>query len=280
MTSCVSYDILASRKLVRPVALPTTRSLDQESAAMADIELFSAVEDRKFSKQVSRQLLQAIVDGHYEPGGSLPSERDLSAAFDTSRVVIREALSSLSAKGLISVRQGRSTTINPVNEWNTLDPEVLLLLYGDDVFPRLVEMRRIVEPGLAALAAERATARELDSLREVAELPEDDDIERHVDIDTEFHLRIAEAAHNPVLLVTISAVNPLLRESRRRTFVVAGELPKARAWHKRIMEAIEKKDPDEARGVMAAHLDQVDDALSRYIGAEVDHQSASGNEDG
>jgi DNA-binding FadR family transcriptional regulator len=231
---------------------------------MPDTPQFRGVYSDKLTEQVSRQLLEAIVAGHYAPGDRLPSERNLAQVFNTSRVVVREALSSLVAKGIVDVRQGQGTTVNPVDEWNTLDPDVLILVHGDNVSEALVEVRRIVEPELAALAAERITPDELEKLRAVSELPEDDTVEQHVERDTHFHLCIAQATHNPVLLIMISSITQLLRESRRRTFAVPGELAKARTWHHAIFAAIEEGNPDAARDAMAAHLEQVKNALKRY----------------
>ena len=224
---------------------------------------FQSLQSEKFSEQISRQLLQKIVEGHYKPGDRLPAERDLATIFSVSRVVVRESISSLEAKGIINVRQGRGTTVNPVDEWNTLDPQVLLLLHGDEIFDQLMETRQIIEPDLAALAAERITAEELELLRAISDLPEDDSVEEHVERDMSFHLQIAKATHNPVLLMVLSSTADLLREGRRRIFIVPGELAKARMWHHAIYSAIEKRDPQAAREAMAAHMEQVRIGLAR-----------------
>jgi len=225
---------------------------------------FQSVQSAKFSDQISRQLLETIVSGHYQPGDLLPPERDLAAMFEVSRVVVREALSSLTAKGILSVRQGKGTTVNPADAWNTFDPDVLLLLYGDHLFEKLIEMRRIFEPELAALAASDITPKQLEELREISDLPDSDTIEQHVDRDTAFHILIAQATQNPVLVVVLTSISDLLRESRRRTFQVPGELAKARHWHHTIFAAIEAHDPAAAREAMAAHMGQVKGGLDAY----------------
>jgi DNA-binding FadR family transcriptional regulator len=85
-----------------------------------------------------------------------------------------------------------------------------------------------------------------------------------VERDTNFHLQIAMAAENSVLMIMLSAVGELLRESRRRTFVVPGELARARSWHHTIFEAIGRGDGEAARQAMAAHMGQVEGALQEY----------------
>jgi GntR family transcriptional repressor for pyruvate dehydrogenase complex len=218
---------------------------------------FQSLRSSKYSEQISHQLLQRIVDGHFKPGERLPPERDLASIFNVSRVVVRESIGSLEAMGIVDVRQGRGTTVNPVDEWNTLDSQVLLLLHGDEVFSQLMETRQIIEPDMAALAAKRILDDELEALRLCSELPEDDSVEEHVERDMNFHLMIAKATHNPVLLMVLSSTSELLREGRRRIFNVPGELARARQWHHAIYEAIASRDADAAREAMAAHMEQV-----------------------
>lgn len=224
---------------------------------------FQSLQSEKLGEQISRQLLENITSGIYQAGDRLPPERELAAIFDVSRVVVREALGSLQAWGIISVRHGRGATVNPVDEWNTLDPQVLLLLHSDEAIHQLMETRRIIEPEMAALAAERITNAELEVLRAHKDLPETDTMEEHTERDINFHLQIAKATHNPVLLMVLTSTSDLLREGRRRIFTVSGELAKARYWHQAIFDAIERRDPEAARAAMANHTEQVRQGLLR-----------------
>jgi DNA-binding FadR family transcriptional regulator len=225
---------------------------------------FQIVRSEKFSQQISRQLLEAIVSGRYPPGAQLPSERELTEMFKASRIAVREALSSLVARGIANVAQGRGTTVNPMEQWNALDPQVLMLMKGEEAFDQLAVMRRIIEPELAALAAERITPESLETLRGLSDLPEGDTSEQHVLRDTEFHLEIARSTQNAVLLVVLLSVDELLRDSRRRTFSVPGEMEKARKWHRLIFAAIESHDPERARKTMRDHVEQVRVALNAF----------------
>jgi len=225
---------------------------------------FQIVRSEKFRKQISRQLLEAIVSGRYQPGDQLPSERELTEMFKASRIAVREALDALVAKGIVSVAHGRRTTVNPMEQWNALDPEVLMLMKGEEAFDQLYVMRRIIEPELAALAAKKITPDALETLRGLSDLPLDDTSEQHVERDTKFHLEIARATQNTVLLVVLLSVDELLRETRRRTFSVPGELEKAREWHHMIFNAIEKRDPTAARRAMRDHMEQVRFGLEAF----------------
>lgn len=226
---------------------------------------FKVVQSEKLSEQIGTQVLNSIISGHYKSGDLLPPERNLAEAFGVSRVVVREAIGSLSAKGILSVRQGKGTTVNARREWNTLDPDVMLLLHKDFLFEKLIEMRLIIEPELAALAAVNINEETLDELREFSDLPDDDTIEEHVFRDNMFHLTIARATGNPVLLTVLSSVSELLKESRRITFLADGEMPKARHWHNEIYKAIKARDPDAAREAMINHIQQVRKGLQRVM---------------
>lgn len=225
---------------------------------------FQVVQNIKLVDQISLQLVDAIFSGRYKTGDRLPPERDLAVMFQTSRMVVREALGSLIAKGMLSTRQGSGTTINSIEQWNTLDPAILLLRDGDNTIDQLQEVRRILEPELCALAAERITPEELENLRSFSDLPLTDTIEQHVERDTNFHVVIAMATKNTVLQIVMSSISDILRESRRRSFQVPGELAAAREWHKVIFTAIENHDVAGARQAMKEHMSQVRRSLDGY----------------
>lgn len=235
-----------------------------ETGTTSERPPFQSVQSAKLSTQISRQLLATIAAGRYKAGEMLPPERDLATMFGVSRVVVREALTALVAKSIVSVRQGRGTTVNPISEWNTLDPDVLLMLHGDQILSQLGAIRRLLEPEIAALAAKNITPQQLEDLRALSDLPETDTVEQHVVRDTTFHLMIAKASHNQVLPILLMSVSELLNEGRRRGFQVDGGVMKAREWHLRIFEAIESRDADRARQMMSNHLDQVEAGLEQY----------------
>jgi GntR family transcriptional regulator, transcriptional repressor for pyruvate dehydrogenase complex len=220
-----------------------------------------AVNPSRLSDQISQQLLEKIVSKEYLAGTLLPSERELSEMTHASRIAVREGIGSLVAKGIVSVRHGRGTTVNPIEEWNTLDPQVLMLLHGRGAIIQLMEFRRIIEPEMAALAAERITPEEIEQLTSLSELPDDDTVEEHARRDIRFHLFITKVTRNNVMLMVMTSLSELTYENRRQAFVIDGELAKARQWHKRIMEAIVEGDPISARHSMRDHIQQAGDAL-------------------
>jgi DNA-binding FadR family transcriptional regulator len=125
--------------------------------------------------------------------------------------------------------------------------------------PHLSELRLILEPGIAALAAERVKREDLQALREAVAVMEraQKDPEAYIEADLDFHLALAEAAANPLILSLIDSIVGLLREQRIKIFNVEGGPQRGQFHHKRILEAMERGDAEQARSAMRAHLEQV-----------------------
>jgi DNA-binding FadR family transcriptional regulator len=123
----------------------------------------------------------------------------------------------------------------------------------------LVEVREILEPGIAALAAIRADDQDLTAMRDALAVMDQAgrDTDAFIEADLDFHLALAEAAGNPIVLSLIDSIVGLLREQRLRIFSIGGGPERGQCHHKRILDAIERHDPNEARAAMQAHLSQV-----------------------
>jgi DNA-binding FadR family transcriptional regulator len=122
-----------------------------------------------------------------------------------------------------------------------------------------VEVREILEPEIAALAAARAEPQHVSMMRDAVEVMDDSghDVDAFIEADLDFHLALAEAAANPLILSLIDSIVGLLREQRTRTFYVDGGPQRGQYHHKRILKAVEARDPEAARSAMRAHLKQV-----------------------
>src|SRR5579864_7776077 len=125
----------------------------------------------------------------------------------------------------------------------------------------LAEVRAILEPEIAALAATRIQEPELATMREAVSVMDGagQDPEAYIEADLDFHLALAEGAANPLILSLLDSIVGLLREQRLRIFRVAGGPERGQIHHKRILDAIERRDPEKAREAMRAHLEQVRD---------------------
>jgi DNA-binding FadR family transcriptional regulator len=206
------------------------------------------------SEQVLKQLRAAIVSS--DAGARLPSEPELATSFGVSKSVIREAVKVLASQGLVTVRQGSGTTVNDRASWNVFDPDVLLATRRYTTLADLIEARRLVEPDLARLAAERAGPTEKARIAEMLK-SERAPVDEHAATDVEFHRRIAQAAGNPILVILLDSIGILLSEHRRELYGIPGSVERALSFHRQVYDAIEAGDPAAAAAAMHAHLDQV-----------------------
>jgi GntR family galactonate operon transcriptional repressor len=218
------------------------------------------VKQRTLHSQVVQHLGLSIVREDSPSGEVLPDEAALCAQLGVSRTVLREAIKVLAAKGLVDPRPRTGTRVRPRHEWNLLDPEVLQWRYEagpDERFLRqLMELRLIVEPPAAGMAAARATSQELDDIemwfRRMEETLEDNP--SFIDADLAFHAAILAASRNE-LLQQMGRTNGLaLRVSRLVTGTVPGGFAVAMPMHQRIFEAIRDRDAQAAESGMRALL--------------------------
>jgi DNA-binding FadR family transcriptional regulator len=202
---------------------------------------------------VRAELLAAILSGGY--ADRIPREEDLADAFGVSRGTARSAVQHLQAHDIVAVTHGRpGAAVRPPREWSLFDPSLLETVLdarnGKAVLAEVLECRLLVAPAAAALAAERATAAELDDLaarlERAAEAPARIGIRTSPELD--FHRGVIEASHNRFLArVAISL----------ETALAARLKPPAdlRDRQRRILDALTAHDPDAARDAMRAHLD-------------------------
>jgi DNA-binding FadR family transcriptional regulator len=219
-------------------------------------------------------LGQAIVGGRYRPGDVLPKESELIAEFGVSRTSVREAMKVLAAKGLVETRQRVGTRVRAREMWSAFDSDLLVWNYaqgqGADVMRDLIELRQILEPSAAKLAAVRASVADLRSM-ERAHADMAGSIERAADYaasDVRFHMAVYAASHNELL----QRFGQLVAESMRLSFELqqqahddaAPDLAQDAASHYAVLTAIRRGDPADATDRM---LDVVLDGKAALIDA-------------
>ncbi|ARQ74814.1 MULTISPECIES: FadR/GntR family transcriptional regulator [Pseudomonas] len=219
--------------------------------------------DRKsMHTRIVQELGLQIVSGRFKPDDKLPAEALLCAEYAVSRPVLREATRVLVAKGLVYSRPRVGTVVKPRREWHMLDPDVLHWLLQaspqNEFFGLLTTVRSIIEPAVAALAAQHATAEDVASIHEAYQRMESaSSPEELLQPDLDFHSRIADATHNDLLANLCNMLSLALREamkhSNRRPNLHELALPR----HKAILTAIESRD---ALGARQATLVQLEDA--------------------
>jgi GntR family transcriptional repressor for pyruvate dehydrogenase complex len=217
-------------------------------------------------QEIVEQIQQQILSGALNPGDQIPAERDLAERFGVSRTAVREAIKSLTEKGLIEVFVGRGTFVTNLSPDRVVESMTLLLRNEPHNVASLQEARELLEVPTARLAAMRRTDAHVARLRAIsAELEEENSISaRLVDGDTEFHVEVARATGNPVLVLLSQTIVALLRTERlyRDDFDTTRLLPSALADHRDIVAAIADGDPDRAAQAMSDHLARVAIPLS------------------
>jgi GntR family transcriptional repressor for pyruvate dehydrogenase complex len=222
--------------------------------------MYKIVRSSRLYEQIVQQVEESIHKGAMKAGDQLPPERELAQQFGVSRTAVREAVKALREKGLVEAYPGRGTFITDGTSYSMRQSLDRMLKAGQaDGSGLLVEVREILEPEIAAMAATRADAEDLASMREQVAIMDQarKDPDAFIEADLDFHLALAEAAANPIILSLIDSIVGLLREQRMGIFQVEGGPERGQYHHKRILEAIVHKDPAGAREAMKAHLRQV-----------------------
>src|SRR5580693_1753161 len=222
--------------------------------------MYKIIRASRLYEQIVQQVEESIHKGAIKPGDQLPPERELAQQFGVSRTAVREAVKALREKGLVEAYPGRGTFItesSPYSMRQSLDRMLKIGQPEGSAF--LAEVREILEPEIAALAATRFDAEDLASMREQVAVMDTarKDPDAFIEADLDFHLALAEAAANPLILSLIDSIVGLLREQRMRIFHVDGGPERGQYHHKRILEAVEHRDSQGARDAMRAHLRQV-----------------------
>jgi len=210
------------------------------------------------STAITAQLRDMVLNGELQPGAQLPGHRELARMFGVSVTSVREAISALVSAGVLEAQQGRGTF---VTAGLYPDPGSSAWI-GQPVDgaeqQELLEARDVLECALARLAARRATSEQIDALRRNVE-----DMRQHaqslalyLEADVSFHMTLAAAAHNRVLLRSTYAIRSLLRHelerSLERELKEEGAIQKGLEYHELLVDAIAARDPDGAERLASA----------------------------
>jgi GntR family transcriptional regulator, transcriptional repressor for pyruvate dehydrogenase complex len=246
--------------------------------------MYKIVRTSRLYEQIVQQVQESIHKSALKPGDQLPPERELAQQFGVSRTAVREAVKALREKGLVEAYPGRGTFITDGTSYTIGQSLDRMMKIGQpEGSAYLAEVRETLEPEIAALAARRADEEDLASMRELISVMDSarKDPEAFIEADLDFHLALAEAAANPLILSLIDSIVGLLREQRMRIFHVEGGPERGQYHHKRILEAIEHRDPLGAREAMKAHMRQVREDSQHAPGkreAELTSPTASSGE--
>ena len=222
--------------------------------------MYKVVRTSRLYEQIVQQIEKSIQKGTLKPGDQLPAERELALKFGVSRTAVREAVRTLHEKGLVEAYSGRGTFItNTTSRAGRKPIDVTMRIDQPDGLMHLAELRQILEPEIAARAATRMDDQQLTLMREAFDVMNGamTDADSYIEADLDFHLALAEAAGNPMILSLLDLIIGQLREQRRKIFSVHGGPERGQHHHARILEAIANKDAMAARAAMLDHLQQI-----------------------
>jgi GntR family transcriptional repressor for pyruvate dehydrogenase complex len=221
---------------------------------------FTAVRRTRVFEGVAQQIQQLIVDGGLKPGARLPPERELASRLAVSRSSVRDAIRILELAGLVVPRQGEGTVVADLSPENVAAPISSILVRKRELIAELIDVRKMIEPVLAARAAERATPEDIARLEEILERQRAKAKrgESTVGEDSEFHYNIALAAKNKVVRSVIDVLMQLLKETRARTLQLPGRPRRSLEGHRRVLAAIRRHDPAAAERALRRHLEEIE----------------------
>ena len=221
------------------------------------------LQGRRLHQNIVNQLQARIRQGALQHGARLPSERVLAEQFGVGRSSVREAIRFLELQGLVETRHGSGSFVNT----QSLDAVTALMVLAQgggvsDELQDIFEMRHLLEPQIAGLAAQRATPEDVGRLTAILEEQHRQILEGEtgVDADTEFHFALAAATHNNPLLKVVNAVEDVLRRSRDRYLQRPGRPERSMQSHHQILEMVRNGDDAGARRAMDHHLTSVEPA--------------------
>jgi GntR family transcriptional repressor for pyruvate dehydrogenase complex len=239
--------------------------------------MFKSVNEKEitFSKKVVEHIKDLIITEQLHPGDKLPPERELAEMMNVSRPTIREAFKILSAMGFLKIRHGHGVFV--ADHRVRLDNLASFLFLQTDTIHELFEVRKMIETETAAWAAQRGTTEFLERISEKTkeiyrrvvlnnEFTDKETRENFLsESDQEFHLMVAEAAGNEVIMRIMNNLIDLLRESRMQSMKIPGRLVQSLKEHIHIAEALVDRNSELARTSMFTHLSSVEKDLIQEL---------------
>jgi GntR family transcriptional regulator, transcriptional repressor for pyruvate dehydrogenase complex len=214
-------------------------------------------------EDIVTQILQLMSDGNLTGGSRLPSERELASQLGVSRPSVREAMRQLELMGVIESRQGSGAFVKAVSDEDLVQPLALLLRGRKHLLRDILETRKVIEPHLARLAAEKASAADVADLEGLIQQQQTKvgGGRLAIEEDTAFHHMLAQASGNRVLLLLVESCMDLLRESRKLNLQSPERARRSVEGHADLLRAIKRHDPDGAFSAMVRHLDGIEAAI-------------------
>lgn len=269
-------DAAARAEAARPTE-PTEPAPDRDAgasdlpgAALAGAMRLDPVSRTSLTESVAERIEEWILTSEQRAGARLPSERELARRFAVSRIVVREALGRLEARGLIDVKAGVGTFVAEPQAAAVSQSLSIYLSRSELGLEHLFDVRLALEPAMAAAAARSADEESLAAMFATVDLTdgivrdlrkEPEALESYAWADLEFHQLLAQASDNPLFDVLLAPLIDRLLDVRRSGALLPGAAARANAGHRKVLAAVAARDPERAAAEMRAHLLYVKELL-------------------
>ena len=229
--------------------------------------MFPKIARGTLADQVTQRLLDYIESQPLKPGDLLPSETSLAASFGVSRPVVREALKNLEGQRVIEIINGKGALVRPI------DSDALRMFFQRAMqmehatILELMEIRKGLEVQAAMLAAQRRDEKDMQAIREAVQAMRDHmhELETYTRLDVEFHLRIATASHNSMMVYLIDLIRDALRNTISAGLQSRGsdlQLETIQRTHETLVNKIEKGEVEASMQAMSLHFDEAISAMN------------------
>ena len=231
----------------------------ETSVPRAEVDI-SPIKSTRIYEEIIRQVKGMIAEGRLKSGDQLPPERELAEKFLVSRASVREALRALESLGLVAIRPGEGTFVREISVETLVEPLALVMLSQREAVGELFEARRLLEPALARLAATRATPEEIGEMERILDEQAKEIASGRTGLlqDAHFHAAIGAAAHNRAITRLAHGIMDLLTQSREESLSTPGRPERSHQSHRRILQAITRRDARGAEQAMLEHLETVE----------------------
>lgn len=232
--------------------------------------MFNTIRSNKASDLIVSQIRRQILTGNLTPGDRLPAERTLMEQFNVSKQTLREALRVLEFLGLVEIKKGATggACIAEIESQTALDILANFLYFKNLSIQNLAEVRKIIEPHAAAVAAETMTKEEIGELKRLIDMSKEQYAsgnvqEAHFNNELDFHCLIANSTKNPLLMLIVEFIESLMSDQKTTIKLDRPFLASVIEAHERIYDAIFTRDAERARQEMTRHITEVEQSLEK-----------------
>lgn len=227
--------------------------------------MFTRIDKTNLNDEITRQMISKILSGVLRPGDKLPPEREMAEQMSVNRNTLREALRRLEQLGLLSVRQGDGIYVLDYHESGNIELlKHILVAWKEktaEILYDILKIRTLVIPEMAALAAEKITADEINSLRMIKDHTDKSIIEK----DLAIHILIARVSGNLFFTILLNFFNEIFRKYAHLYFSFEENRNISSKFHNNIIDALTRRDPKKAKSIMHDVLIYAEERMIDYM---------------